>query len=40
MSIASHLIQRMLKLPAPPTRRVRVHRDLRVAMTAGVELLA
>jgi predicted acyl esterase len=40
MSIASHLIQRLLKLPPPATRSLVVQRDLRVPMTDGVELLA
>ncbi|MGW6281293.1 CocE/NonD family hydrolase [Kribbella sp. NPDC055071] len=40
MSIGSHLIQRWLKLPAPPTRKLTVDRGLRVPMRDGVELLA
>lgn len=40
MSIASHLIQRLLKLPPPATRSLVVQRDLRVPMADGVELLA
>nr|MDT0657251.1 CocE/NonD family hydrolase [Micromonospora sp. DSM 115978] len=40
MSVISHLIQRRLKLSAPSTRDVVVHRDLRVPMTDGVDLLA
>ena len=40
MSITSHLIQRLLKLPPPATRRLVVQRDLRVRMADGVELLA
>jgi putative CocE/NonD family hydrolase len=40
MSIASHLIERLLKLPPPATRSLVVQRDLRVPMADGVELLA
>lgn len=40
MSLASHLIQRLLKLPPPATRSLVVQRDLRVPMADGVELLA
>ncbi|QUQ65391.1 CocE/NonD family hydrolase [Kutzneria sp. CA-103260] len=40
MSLISHLIQRQLKLPPPSTRDVVVHRNLRVPMPDGVELLA
>jgi len=36
----SHLLERLLKLPAPATRNVVVQRDLRVPMPDGVELLA
>jgi putative CocE/NonD family hydrolase len=40
MNLSSHLIQRMLKLPAPQTRDLVVQRDLRVPMSDGVDLLA
>ena len=40
MNLISHLIQRRLKLPAPLTRDIVVHRDLRAPMPDGVELLA
>jgi predicted acyl esterase len=40
MSLVSHLIQRLLKLPPPVTRSLLVERDLRVPMADGVELLA
>ncbi|MDQ7805376.1 CocE/NonD family hydrolase [Amycolatopsis sp. A133] len=36
----SRLVERLLKLPAPATRRLVVQRDLRVPMPDGVELLA
>ncbi|MDX3195311.1 CocE/NonD family hydrolase [Streptomyces sp. MN03-5084-2B] len=36
----SRLVERLLKLPAPATRRITVERDLRVPMADGVELLA
>ncbi|HET6708955.1 CocE/NonD family hydrolase [Amycolatopsis sp.] len=36
----SRLVERLLKLPAPATRRLTVRRDLRVPMRDGVELLA
>nr|WP_233223824.1 hypothetical protein [Amycolatopsis sp. CA-128772] len=36
----SRLVERLLKLPAPVTRRLVVQRDLRVPMPDGVELLA
>lgn len=36
----SRLVERLLKLPAPVTRRLAVQRDLRVPMPDGVELLA
>ncbi|MEV4052457.1 CocE/NonD family hydrolase [Amycolatopsis sp. NPDC049688] len=36
----SRLVQHLLKLPAPATRRLVVQRDLRVPMPDGVELLA
>ncbi len=40
MSLLSHLVQRQLKLAAPPTRDLVVERDLRVPMPDGVDLLA
>lgn len=40
MKLTSHLLQRLLHLPAPPTRDLTVRRDLRVPMPDGVELLA
>ncbi|MGW2291610.1 CocE/NonD family hydrolase [Streptomyces phaeochromogenes] len=40
MNVISHLIQRRLKLPPPLTREVTVHRDLRVPIPDGVDLLA
>ncbi|MEU6198615.1 CocE/NonD family hydrolase [Streptomyces sp. NPDC047061] len=40
MKLISHLIQRRLQLPPPLTRDVVVHRDLRVPMPDGVDLLA
>jgi putative CocE/NonD family hydrolase len=40
VNIASHLIQRVLRLDPPPTRDLIVQRDLRVPMPDGVELLA
>ena len=40
MNLASHLIQRALKLPPPSARDLVVQRDLRVPMSDGVELLA
>jgi putative CocE/NonD family hydrolase len=36
----SHLLERLLKLPAPATRNLVVQRDLRVPMPDGAELLA
>jgi putative CocE/NonD family hydrolase len=36
----SRLVERLLKLPAPVTRRLTVQRDLRVPMPDGAELLA
>ncbi|MEV6444833.1 CocE/NonD family hydrolase [Amycolatopsis sp. NPDC051716] len=36
----SRLVERLLKLPAPATRRLTVQRDLRVPMADGAELLA
>jgi len=40
VNLASHLLQRVLKLDAPVTRDLVVHKDLRVPMPDGVELLA
>jgi predicted acyl esterase len=40
VNLASHLIQRLLKLPPATTRDLLVQRDLRVLMPDGVELLA
>jgi putative CocE/NonD family hydrolase len=40
VNLASHLIQRLLKLPPATTRDLLVQRDLRVPMPDGVELLA
>lgn len=40
MNLSSHIIQRMMRLPAPATRNLRVERDLRVPMPDGVDLLA
>ncbi|WP_410611724.1 CocE/NonD family hydrolase [Amycolatopsis sp. lyj-109] len=40
MNPISHLLERLLKLPAPATRNLVVQRDLRVPMPDGVELLA
>ncbi|WIX90164.1 CocE/NonD family hydrolase [Amycolatopsis sp. DG1A-15b] len=40
MNPISHLLERLLKLPAPGTRNLVVQRDLRVPMADGVELLA
>jgi hypothetical protein len=40
MSLASHVLQRVLKLDPPITRRLKVERDVRVPMPDGVELLA
>jgi putative CocE/NonD family hydrolase len=40
VNLASHLIQRLLKLPPPTNRDLLVQRDLRVPMPDGVELLA
>src|SRR5258708_29646601 len=40
MKLASHLLQRELKLDAPLTRDIVVERDLRIPMPDGVELLA
>lgn len=40
MRVSSHVVQRVLGLPAPQTRALTVHRDLRVPMADGVELLA
>ncbi|MFG1926007.1 CocE/NonD family hydrolase [Cryptosporangium sp. NPDC048952] len=40
MNLVSHLIERRLQLPPPLTRDVVVHKDLRVPMSDGVELLA
>jgi hypothetical protein len=40
MNLSSHLTQRILQLPPPPTRDVVVTRDLRVPMLDGVDLLA
>jgi len=38
--LSSHLIQRMLKLSSPSTRKLVIQRDLRVPMPDGVDLLA
>jgi putative CocE/NonD family hydrolase len=40
MSILSRIIERRFQLPAPITRDLTVHRDLRAPMPDGVELLA
>lgn len=40
MNPISHLLERLLKLPAPGTRNLVVQRDLHVPMADGVELLA
>jgi putative CocE/NonD family hydrolase len=40
MKLASHLLQRLLKLDPPLTRDIVVERDLRIPMPDGVELLA
>ncbi|TCO48501.1 hypothetical protein EV646_104323 [Kribbella antiqua] len=40
MKLASHLVERMLRIGPPATRDVVVQRDLRVPMPDGVELLA
>ncbi|WP_060887915.1 CocE/NonD family hydrolase [Streptomyces caniscabiei] len=40
MNVKSHVVQRLLKLPPPPGRGVTAHRDLRVPMPDGVDLLA
>jgi uncharacterized protein len=40
VNLASHLVQRLLKLPPPTTRDVLVQRDFRIPMPDGVELLA
>jgi putative CocE/NonD family hydrolase len=40
VNLSSHLVQRVLKLPAPLTRDLVVQRDLRVPMPDGVQLLA
>jgi putative CocE/NonD family hydrolase len=40
VNLVSHLLQRVLKLDQPVTRNLVVHRDLRVPMPDGVELLA
>jgi uncharacterized protein len=40
VNLVSHFVQRRLKLGPPATRDVVVHRDLRVPMPDGVELLA
>ncbi|WP_020494970.1 CocE/NonD family hydrolase [Sciscionella marina] len=40
MSLASHLVERFLRLPAPHTREVNVHRDQRIPMPDGAVLLA
>jgi hypothetical protein len=40
MSLASHALQRFLKLDPPLTRDIAVEHDLRVPMSDGVELLA
>jgi uncharacterized protein len=40
MNLASHLVQRFLRLPAPITRDVEIQRDLRVPMRDGTVLLA
>ena len=40
MNLASHVLQRMLRLPAPLTRDLLVERNLRVPMHDGAELLA
>jgi putative CocE/NonD family hydrolase len=40
MKLASHLLQRLMKLDPPVTRDIVVERDLRVPMPDGVELLA
>lgn len=40
MNLASHLVQRQLRLPRPLTRDLTVQRDLRVPMPDGAALLA
>lgn len=40
MNLSSHLVQRVLRLPPPLTRKVDLQRDLRVPMRDGVVLLA
>jgi putative CocE/NonD family hydrolase len=40
MNLASHALQRLLKLDPPVTRDITVQHDLRVPMADGVELLA
>ena len=40
MNLASHLVQRMLRLDPPLTRDLVIERDLRVPMPDGVALLA
>src|SRR4051812_45947720 len=40
MSLASHVLQRVLRPDPPLTRNLTVERDLRVAMPDGIELLA
>jgi len=40
MTLMSRVLQRALKLPAPPTRKIAVDRDLRVPMRDGAVLLA
>jgi uncharacterized protein len=40
MNLSSHLLQRVLRLPPPPTRKLIIRNDLRVPMPDGVDLLA
>jgi uncharacterized protein len=40
VNVSSHLIERMLRLPAPATRDLVIERDLRVPMPDGAVLLA
>ncbi len=40
MTLTSHVLQRMLRLPPPLTRDLNVERDLRVPMRDGIDLLA
>ncbi|MEU6251167.1 hypothetical protein [Streptomyces sp. NPDC047043] len=40
MRLSSHLVQRMLRLPPPPTRNLTVERRLRVPLRDGAVLLA